>query len=109
MYTAHHSLDDLTGKTVSHVWRGHGSALFLELGKLSEKGLRKDGSRKNPAGEISVLADFGWRIERKRSICLASGESLAKIESASKLLVGSDLPPAAIPIAWQESGGLKAS
>ncbi|HEY4010455.1 MAG TPA: hypothetical protein VGM11_09920 [Acidobacteriaceae bacterium] len=33
------------GLPVSHVWRGYGSAIFLELGKLSAGRVRRDGSR----------------------------------------------------------------
>jgi len=86
-----HSIVELFDKEISHVWFGHGSALFLELGKLTKAGLRKDGSNRNPKGEISIIVDFCWRIERKQSICLASGESKIKIDSSKKLLVGNTI------------------
>lgn len=63
------SLDLLVGHTVSHVWFGHFSALFLELGELSTKDrTRRDGSPGNPRGEFTVYAGFDWRIERPKSV-----------------------------------------
>ena len=39
--------DALTGLPVSHVWRGHGSALFVEFGRLQSQ-TRRDGSSGAP-------------------------------------------------------------
>ena len=66
---------DLVGMELSHIWRGHGTALFLEFGKLSER-LRKDGSVGNPRGEISVGLEFGWRIEVDRRVVAATARDL---------------------------------
>jgi hypothetical protein len=64
----------LVGMELSHIWRGHGTALFLEFGKLSER-LRKDGSVGNPIGEISVGLEFEWRIELdRRVVCGSHGD-----------------------------------
>jgi hypothetical protein len=72
---------------VSHIWFGIGSALFLELGALSEGRRQKDGTEGNPKGEVTVVADFGWRVERQRSILGASGDSKRRqVSSAGKLL-----------------------
>ncbi len=76
--------------SVAHVWLGHGSALFLELGEIGEC-RRKDGSQGNPKGAVTVMADFGWRIEGPRSIVCASGESNRRIASAVKSLLGSQI------------------
>lgn len=62
---------DLVGMELSHLWRGHGTALFLEFGKLSER-LRNDGSVGNPIGEISVGLEFDWRIEVDRRLLIGS-------------------------------------
>lgn len=78
--------------TVSHVWFGHGSALFLELGALSDgRKRRKDGSVGNAQGEITVMVDFSWRVERQRSILCGSGDSKKSWASASKKLLGASV------------------
>lgn len=76
---------------ISHVWFGHGSALFLELGALSEGRTRKDGSAGNPNGEVTVIADFGWRVERQRSIIGGAGDSKRRWASVSKKLRGASV------------------
>lgn len=52
---------------VSHVWRGHGSALFIELGELAPT-RRRDGSPGHSEGEIGLMVEWSWRIEDERSI-----------------------------------------
>lgn len=76
---------------VSHIWFGIGSALFLELGALSEGRWRKDGAEGNPQGEVTVVADFGWRVERQRSILGASGDSKRRQVSSSGKLLGTTI------------------
>lgn len=61
----------MIGQPVSHVWTGHGSALFLELGSLTP-GKRRDGSAANPSGEMSVMIEWSWRIEGRKSIICGS-------------------------------------
>lgn len=75
---------------VSHVWFGHGSALFLELGQLSES-RRKDGSTGNSKGEITVMADFGLGVERQRSILGGCGDSKRRWASITKKLLGASI------------------
>ena len=50
------TLEQLLEQTVSHVWFGDYSALYLELGQLTER-LRKDGTLGNPEGFYPILAD----------------------------------------------------
>ncbi|WP_265949137.1 hypothetical protein [Dechloromonas sp. A34] len=76
---------------ISHVWFGHGSALFLELGALSGERKRKDGSVGNEQGEITVMVDFGWRVERQLSIVGGSGDSKRLLASVSKKLLGTSI------------------
>lgn len=64
----------LIGKTVSHVWRGHGSAIFLEFGKLTPS-TRKDTPPGQPVGELSLMIEWSWRIERPKSILGGSWSS----------------------------------
>jgi len=78
----------LCGLPVSHVWFGHGSALFLELGALSRGRAHRDGSTGNSKGEVTVIADFGWRIERIRSILGGSGDSKKALLSITQKLLG---------------------
>ena len=59
------------GLAVAHVWRGHGSALFIELGMLTPR-TRSDGSPGEPEGEISLMIEWSWRIEDGRSIACGS-------------------------------------
>jgi len=59
------------GLPVSDVWRGHGSALFIELGRLAPT-IRRDGSPGHSEGEIGLMVEWSWRIEEKRSILCGS-------------------------------------
>jgi len=57
----------LLGKTVTHVWRGHGSALFIEFGELIST-IRIDDEPSPPQGELTLMIEWSWRIERPKSI-----------------------------------------
>ena len=72
----HPQLEMLQGKPVSRVWRGYGSALFLEFGGLMD--VRSPaGKRSVKTGELTLMIEWSWRIERPRSIlggsCSAEG------------------------------------
>lgn len=54
-------------RAVGHVWRGYGSAIFLELGALTYS-TRADGRQGQPRGEVSIGIEWNWRFERPRSI-----------------------------------------
>lgn len=56
---------------VSHIWRGHGSALFVELGALTST-TRRVGSPGHPEGEIGLMIEWSWRIEEGRSVACGS-------------------------------------
>src|SRR4051794_7120334 len=65
--------DPLIGLPLSHLWRGAGSAIFLEFGRLTERTyLRRDGTRPNPCGEFGLMIQWSWRIEDKASIMCGS-------------------------------------
>jgi hypothetical protein len=81
------NLELLVGMTISHVWLGFGSALFLELGILTEGRKRKDDSVGNPKGEITIMVDYDWRIEGNRSILGGSQDSRKRCISISKKLL----------------------
>ncbi|TXN28458.1 hypothetical protein FV220_08560 [Methylobacterium sp. WL19] len=59
------------GLAVAHVWRGHGSALFVELGALTST-TRRNGFPGQPEGEIGLMIEWSWRIEEGRSIACGS-------------------------------------
>jgi hypothetical protein len=55
----------MLGMEVTHVWRGYGSALFLEMGKLTPQ-MRRDGTPGNPKGEMELMIEWNWRIEDEK-------------------------------------------
>lgn len=73
----------ISGLPISHTWRGHGSAIFIELG-----GLSKDEKRNHPVGEYSIMLDCDWRIEEPRKIQCGSFCSKEQIEKSIVSLVG---------------------
>jgi hypothetical protein len=77
----------LIGKPVSHVWRGYGSAFFLEFGKLTPR-KRKSGKEGNPEGELTLMVEWSWRIERKYSILCGSWSSERKWPGMFNKLLG---------------------
>jgi hypothetical protein len=63
--------DALIGLPLSHFWRGHGSAIFLEFGRLTPT-TRRTGVTGNPGGELSLMVEWSWRIENRTSILCGS-------------------------------------
>ena len=61
----------LVSQPLSALWRGHGSAIFLEFGRLSPK-VKRDGSAANPQGDYTVIIEWSWRIENATSILCGS-------------------------------------
>jgi hypothetical protein len=61
----------IIGMPVSHVWRGYGSALFLEFGHLRPRA-KRDGTPSHPEGEMSLMLEWSGRIERRRTILCGS-------------------------------------
>lgn len=66
----------IVGLPVSEVWRGYGSAIFLEIGELQPGRPRTDGSMRNPIGEWTVAIEWSWRIEGSIWCGSWSGEKL---------------------------------
>lgn len=76
-------LAELKGLEITHAWRGHGSAIFLEFGLL------KDSPRgNNPIGEVEVMIEWSWRIEDLKSIILGSWSDNEEIDKFPELVVG---------------------
>ena len=65
--------DALVSLPLSHLWRGYGSAIFLEFGRLTPSaGTRRDGAALDPRGEFGLMIQWSWRIENATSILCGS-------------------------------------
>lgn len=73
---------DVAGLPVSDLWRGYGSAVFLELGTLSPGYVRSDGSPGNVRGEFTIRVEWSWRIENLKEIVCGSWSEEALWEPA---------------------------
>jgi hypothetical protein len=56
---------------VSLVWRGQGTALLVELGRLTPT-TRRDGTSGHAEGEIGIMIEWSWRVEDERTILCGS-------------------------------------
>ena len=74
-------LSELEGSKVTHAWRGYGSAIFLELGSLSE-------GNGNSRGEQRIMIEWSWRFEGQSSILLGSFDDNEKIDKFPEIVVG---------------------
>lgn len=70
----------LLGLPITHPWRGHGSALFLELGPLKRIRRRRRAGH-SLKGLAGVMIEWSWRVERQRSIDFGSWSTDSKIDS----------------------------
>jgi len=77
----------LIGMSVSHIWLGYGSAIFVEFGELTPK-TRTDGSPGNPDGELTLMIEWSWRIEEGDDIVCGSWSDEALWESWFEKLIG---------------------
>ncbi len=77
----------LTGMPVSRTWQGHGSAIFFEFGKLSDKNYPK-GPIRRENGDATLMIEWSWRIERPKSILFGSFSSQRKINNGLPKLEG---------------------
>jgi hypothetical protein len=62
---------DLSGRPISYLRRGYGSAVFIEFGELTPK-VNRDGSAGHPEGEVSLGVEWSWRIEDESDIVCGS-------------------------------------
>ncbi|MGG7518579.1 hypothetical protein ACQ3G6_11890 [Allorhizobium undicola] len=62
----------LLGQGISHVWRGYGSAIFLEIGPLVAS-KRRSGEPGEPHGTLTIMIQGDWRIEDRTTIICGSG------------------------------------
>lgn len=80
---------DIVGMDVGCLWRGYGSAIFLEFGALSPGRVRRDGSPGNPIGELTICIEWSWRIEDAKAIICGSWSEEELWEPAFDLVRGS--------------------
>ena len=82
----------LVGLPVSLAWRGYGSAVFLELGRLRrvKELLNRQAPRRpaRPQGIATVMIEWSWRVERARSIEVGSFSSERRIDAGIARLAG---------------------
>ena len=71
----------LIGLPVSRTWRGYGSTIFFELGKLkTTERKRKDGTTSlYSRGQASVMLEWSWRVERPQSVLFGSDSENRRI------------------------------
>jgi hypothetical protein len=79
------SASALSGLPISYVWRGYGSAIFMELGKLSPR-FNRDGSPGHSEGEVSLGVEWSWRVEDATAIHCGSWSEEDRWEPALDLL-----------------------
>lgn len=77
----------LVSQPLSALWRGHGSAIFLEFGRLSPK-VKRDGSAANPQGDYTVIIEWSWRIENEESILCGSWSDEDNWKEIFQTLIG---------------------
>ena len=73
---------ELVGAQVSLAWRGAGTAIFLELGKLEDSD-----EHRTPRGSLGCIGiEWSWRIEQGDSIIVGSFSEDEQIQIVPELL-----------------------
>jgi hypothetical protein len=80
----------LLNMPLSAVWRGYGSAIFLEFGALTPR-RRRDGTAANPYGDVTVMIEWSWRVEDETSIVCGSWSDEEGWEDVFQSLIGRDV------------------
>jgi hypothetical protein len=96
------SLSLLTGKTISHVWCGDYSALYLEIGELFEGRAYGNGAAGNLCGEITLYAGFDWRFDGPWSAFASDALSAGRRKVVISSLLGATISSAGL-----SSGGVE--
>ena len=60
----------LVGMPAAHVWRGYGSAIFVEFGALTPSASPREGVQ--PQGEYGLMIEWSWRLSDARSVLCGS-------------------------------------
>jgi hypothetical protein len=74
----------VVGLPVNGIWRGAGTAIFLELGELSPPP-PKGGQ---PRGEASLMIEWTWRVEGKHSVAFGAWSTEGRINRGLENLKG---------------------
>jgi hypothetical protein len=76
-------LAQLADMSVSAVWKGYGTAIFLELGNLSPVD-----QRRGPKGEVTIYISWDWRVEKGNRVMFGSSNSSPEMADGIATLVG---------------------
>jgi hypothetical protein len=78
----------LIGLAVALPWKGYGSAIFLELGRLSPR----DSQRQHHSqGEASISVEWNWRVECGVSVLYGSSNRSPAINQGIASLLGTKI------------------
>lgn len=80
---ANFKLAQLRAMSVSAVWKGYGTAIFLELGKLTS-----EDHRRGPKGEVTIYVSWDWRVEKGCRVMFGSSNSGQEMADGIATLVG---------------------
>lgn len=75
----------VVGLPVSLPWKGHGSAIFLELGNLAP--LTRPRQRRQD-GDVTIYIGWDWRVEKGARVLYGSSNSKPEIEDGIESLAG---------------------
>lgn len=76
----------LQGLEISLAWKGYGSAIFLELGRLSPP---RQPRGRHERGEACLCVEWDWRVENSSSILFGSSDTRPEIADGIRGLEGS--------------------
>jgi len=77
----------LIGLPISLPWKGYGSAIFLDLGQLTEG----DSDRHRARGEACISIEWDWRVEDGTSILFGSSNAGPTIQRGLSTLEGASV------------------
>lgn len=77
----------IVGLPLSSIWRGHGSAIFLEIGQLHPV-QRRDGSSGSARGDYTIMMEWSWRIENQTAILGGSWSNEGGWDTLFQSLIG---------------------
>ena len=75
-------IDDLVGLPVSLAWKGYGSQIYLEIGKLAPLNKKQN----HRCGEACISIGWDWRVEKGSEILFGSSNSGPEINNRLKTL-----------------------
>jgi hypothetical protein len=79
-------LRSLQGLEIALAWKGYGSAVFLELERLSPPQTARE---RHARGEACVMIEWDWRVEDGSSVLFGSSNTGPQIETGISGLQGS--------------------